>query len=666
MSHDRAVIALAKRAGLLVRWSDATGKSRTVEADTLRAVLRALDLPADTSSQLSDSEARLRDRSATIPPLQIVCHGEDVRVPTGRSARLILADGRCKPLRLWPASRGQSVFHAPREPGYYRVEVAGTEYGLAVAPARCIRLQDVSSGRRLSGIAVQIYALRGGTSGAFGDFAALGSFAKRAGRSGLDAIMVSPAHALSGAERGHFSPYSPSTRLFLNPLFADATLEGAPAENDTNGKELIDWPAAARKKVDLLQAAFSNFRRRRDRSAFDQFCRSRGARLRAHALFELLEMKFRRDGICGFGNWPRGFESPTSAGAVAFARSASEELEFRLFQQWLADRSFAAAQTSARGTMAIGIIADIAVGVNPEGSDAWSAPAELLRGLHVGAPPDVFNTHGQDWGLTTFSPHALPDSGYRSFVAMLRANMRHAGGVRLDHAMGLRRLWVIPAGAAPSEGVYLRYPQRDLFRLLALESVLRRTVVIGEDLGTVPDGFRDDLAAAGVAGMQVLWFERDRIGRFIAPGKWRRDAVAMTTTHDLPTVAGWWSGHDIDWRKQTGSLRSSEETERADRAADRALLWSAFRRARCARGNKPPSGQTDAFVEAALAYIGKSRCALAIAPAEDITSERDQPNLPGTTDEHPNWRRRMRKGDIFRERAVRARLRALLATRGVR
>jgi 4-alpha-glucanotransferase len=666
MSHDEAVIALAVLAGLLVRWRDAAGANRTVGIDALRAALKALGLSADAAADLSDSEARLRERSTAIPPLQIVRPGEDVRVPTGRSARLIFADGRCKPLRLRPASRGQSVFHAPREPGYYRVDASDVELRLAVAPAQCRRIRDANGGSRLAGVAVQIYSLRGGTSGAFGDFAALGSFAKRAGRQGLDAILVSPTHALVGTGFTRFSPYSPSTRLFLNPLFADATLEGAPAEKDANHEELIDWSAAARKKVDLLQAAFSNFRQRRDQSAFDQFCRSGGERLYAHALFETLDVKFRRDGICGFGNWPRGFESPTSPGAAAFARSSGEELEFQLFQQWLADRSLAAAQASARRTMAIGLIADIAVGVNPEGSDAWSAPSELLRGLHVGAPPDIFNTHGQDWGLTSFSPHALPDSGYRSFIAMLRANMRHAGGVRLDHAMGLRRLWVIPAGASPSEGVYLRYPQRELFSLLALESVLRRTIVIGEDLGTVPDGFRDDLVVAGVAGMQVLWFERDRIGRFIAPGKWRRDAAAMTTTHDLPTVAGWWSGHDIEWRKRTGDLRASEETERAERAADRALLWSAFRRARCARGNEPTPGQTDALVEAALAYIGKSRCALAIAPAEDIASERDQPNLPGTTDEHPNWRRRMRKGDIFRDRAVRARLKALLATRGTK
>jgi len=223
--------------------------------------------------------------------------------------------------------------------------------------------------------------------------------------------------------------------------------------------------------------------------------------------------------------------------------------------------------------MSIGIITDIAVGMDPLGSHAWSAPDELLRDLHVGAPPDIFNTRGQDWGLTGFSPRALLSSGYNSFLATLRANMAHAGGVRIDHALGLRRLWVIPSGASPADGVYLHYPQRELLGLTALESQLNRAVVIGEDLGTVPEGFRDELVRAGVLGMQVLWFERDNRGGFISPGRWRRDAAAMTTTHDLPTIAGWWSGRDIDWQERLGQLRSPEKQQRSERAADRKLLW---------------------------------------------------------------------------------------------
>jgi 4-alpha-glucanotransferase len=412
-----------------------------------------------------------------------------------------------------------------------------------------------------------------------------------------------------------------------------------------------------------LRAGFLRFRKRGATTEFESFCREGGESLLAHALFETLDRHFRDSGISGFSNWPAGFESPSAQGVRAFARSAREALEYQLFLQWLAARSAARAQLAARRSMAIGIIADIAVGMDPQGSHAWSAPHELLRGLHVGAPPDVFNASGQDWGLTTLSPCALEFSGYAPFIATLRAGMRYAGGVRIDHAMGLRRLWVIPAGASPSEGVYLRYPQRELLHLVALESHLNRAIVIGEDLGTVPEGFRKEIAAAGILGMQVLWFERNSSGRFIPPAKWRRDAVAMTTTHDLPTVAGWWTEHDIDWQKRLHRLRTGEGHLRNKRAADRNQLWSAFRRAKCSNAGPPARDMPSPAIKAALDFVGRTRCRIAFAPLEDIDGDRDQPNMPGTVDEHPNWRRRSKNGDLLRKKPARGRVDSFVAAR---
>jgi 4-alpha-glucanotransferase len=349
----------------------------------------------------------------------------------------------------------------------------------------------------------------------------------------------------------------------------------------------------------------------------------------------------------------------------SYQRDAPEEYEFQLFLQWLSARSAIAAQKAARESMSIGVIADIAVGMNPHGSHAWSAPDELLRDLQVGAPPDIFNTRGQDWGLTTISPRALGNSGYSSFIATLRANMAYAGGVRIDHALGLRRLWVIPSGASPADGVYLHYPQQELLGIVALESQINRTIVIGEDLGTVPEGFRDEQSKRGALGMQVLWFERDQDGDFLSPERWRRDAVAMTTTHDLPTVAGWWSGTDIAWHARLDQLRAPELEVQAERKADRERLWLAFRDARCATGAAPAAAEPDAVVTAALRFIGKSRCDLAIAPIEDISGEREQPNLPGTICGHPNWRRRMKPGDLLRNEGVRAHLDAFTNARKI-
>lgn len=661
MSGNTGLLALAAHAGLEVQWVNTGGATCTVGGDTIRAVLAALDLPANNAKQISESGKLLRRDRAAVAPLVVVRAQEEVEIGAGGKAELLDESGRRAALRMRDAQGERAVFRAPREPGYYRVATRNGAFGLAVAPPRCLGLQDIVPDRKLAGLAVQIHALRGGTSGAFGDLAALGQVSRAAGRCRIDAVLASPAHALFGADPGLFSPYSPSTRMFVNPLFADVTLEGLPAKADAGGKEPIDWSSAGPAKYAALREAFARFRARGDSRAFEAYCREGSERLLAHALFEALDNHFRARGVAGFRNWPSAVRSPGASGTAAFARDHKRELEFQLFLQWLAERSAAAAQKSARSAMAIGIVADMAVGVNPEGSHAWSASGELLGGLHVGAPPDIFNSRGQDWGLTTLSPRALRRTGFASFIATLRANMRHAGGVRLDHAMSLRRLWVIPAGAAPSEGIYLRYPESDLLRLAALESHRSRAIVIGEDLGTVPDGFRAAISRAGILGMQVLWFERDGGGRFRPPMGWRRDAVAMTTTHDLPTVAGWWSGYDIELRERCGQNADTGIDEREQRRADRKQLWSAFRRAGCA-DRRPPDSPI-AAIPAALAFVGKTRSTLAIAAAEDIAGVRDQPNLPGTTDEHPNWRQRLPPGDLLRDKAARARLKAFTASR---
>lgn len=660
---DRQLTALAEEAGLLVRWSDAKGHGQNVAPDTLRSVLCALDLPANSPAQIRESRAALRLMRENIPPLIVARAGEQISVPHFRRGELVLDTGERVSVR--PRGRdAASEFRAPNQVGYHRLECDGVERGLAVAPPRCVRLEDVCPKRRWCGISAQIYSLRGGTTCAFGDFAALGAFAKAAGRLGFDAAMTSPAHALFGAEPGRFVPYSPSTRFFLNPLYADATLERVPAgENDSEADDLIDWARAGPAKASALRSAFQRFRQSGATREFESFCRQGGERLAAHALFEALDAHFRAKGIRGFKNWPGGFESPHAPGVRVFASAARRELEFQLFLQWLTDGSASRAQRAARQTMSIGIIADIAVGMDPEGSHAWSAPNELLRGLHVGAPPDAFNRHGQDWGLTTLSPRALELSGFASFVATLRAGMRHAGGVRIDHAMGLRRLWVIPAGASAVDGVYLHYPQDKLLKLLALESLRHRAIVIGEDLGTVPAGFRDTIAAAGILGMQVLWFERDAAGRFLPPANWRRDAIATTTTHDLPTVAGWWSEHDLDLHKKAGLMHGAERELRRERAADRANLWTAMRRARCASGERPGREYAAGVRAAALRYVTRTRSSIAFAPLEDLAGGLDQPNLPGTTDEHPNWRRRVKDEHVLRKKVVRARIKEFVDSR---
>jgi 4-alpha-glucanotransferase len=465
------------------------------------------------------------------------------------------------------------------------------------------------------------------------------------------------------ADPGRYGPYSPSSRLFLNPLYADPSVTfdaerivacTPPGRETLEQDPLIDWMAAATAKFALLRCLFDAFAAR-DLAAgsvlatdFERFVREGGEALREHALFEALHEE--RPGH--WTEWPAGWRQPRDADAV----------RYHLFLQWLTERSFATAQTAARAAgMRIGLITDLAIGMDRSGSHVWARQSDLLLDLSIGAPPDAFNPRGQDWGLTCFSPRALVARGFEPFIATLRAALRHAGGVRIDHIMGLMRLWLVPRGVPPTEGAYLAYPVEDLLRLLALESHRHGAVVIGEDLGTVPSGFRARLAAAGIAGTDVLWFEREGHD-FKEPAQWRGDAVAMTTTHDLPTVAGWWSGEDIRTRRALGLDAPGEEEEREK---DRLRLWHAFTAAGIADSSPPPGDQPAAAVDAALAYVALSPSRLMLAPLEDLLGLAEQPNLPGTIDEHPNWRRRLAPParDLFEEPPVRARAKIIAARR---
>ncbi|HUO92872.1 MAG TPA: 4-alpha-glucanotransferase [Rhizomicrobium sp.] len=499
-------------------------------------------------------------------------------------------------------------------------------------------------------LAVQIYALA--SESGIGDFGTLADFAADAAKYGADALAISPVHALFGARPSHISPYSPSTRLFLNPLYIPV------ASRDRAAKEgpLIDWPRVHAERMRSLRSAFDAFRGDDD---FDRFVREGGDHLLGHARFEVLDRRFVAQYIYDWRNWPAQWRDADSRSVQALD-AGDPEIRFQLYLQWRADTALGAAQKRARDAgMAIGLIADMAVGVAPNGSLAWSARDEILDGLSIGAPPDIFNPAGQDWGLTTFSPTGLRASGFAGFIATLKAAMRNAGGMRLDHAMGLRRLWVIPRGASAADGVYLEYPLENMLNLIARESLAHNCVVIAEDLGTVPTGFRGTIARHALYGMRVLWFERDGKGNFILPDAWERTAAALSTTHDLPTIAGWWTDRDIYWRRKTGATADATRKAKAMRASDRKKLWRALKQAGCAKGAVPESAGP--VIDASIEFLAKTPCPLAIVPAEDLLGLREQPNLPGTIDEHPNWRRRL--PDVFASRASRRRATLLTGKR---
>lgn len=644
---DRALDALAAELGVLTRWTDADGTRRRVPADVQRALAEGLGFPAATPAQIADSRSRLAQRLARPAPLSTVVAG----VPTvldgvapGAAFRIELENGERIDGRL---PHDAPLLPAVEAIGYHHLEAGGLRRVLAVAPPRCHAPPARHAGARPWGLAVQLPSLRRRGDGGIGDFAALAELAPSAAAAGAAALAISPVHAMFAGRPDWCSPYAPSSRRFLNVLFADPGGAAADDAASASSNALIDWAGDGAAKLAALRRFHDSAEGRAlaASAAFSAFCRDGGDALRRHAQFEAMRS--------GHAPWTSGV--------------AAGETGFHLFAQWLAARGLARAQAAAREAgMPIGLIADLAVGSDPSGSDAWACRERYLGDLTIGAPPDAFTRDGQSWGLTTYTPLALRENGYGDFIALLRAAMRHAGGVRIDHAMSLLRLWLVPRGASARDGAYLSYPLRDLMRLLALESVRHRCLVIGEDLGVVPAGFRRTLRGAGVLGTDVLWFQRGE--DFTPPRRWRRDAVAMTTTHDLPTLAGWWRGLDIAARRRVGaSTERAAARAQATRRRERARLVAAIR----AAGIETPSaddGGTGAFVEAAIGFVGTSRAALVLLPLEDALARPNQVNLPGIARGYPNWSQRLpgSASQLLDAAPVRRRLRALANARTAR
>jgi 4-alpha-glucanotransferase len=624
---------LAETAGILIHWRDVNGVFRTVADENLRAILGAIGLPAETDAEIRDSlDVAAREHDAMLPLITVELYQPVVLPGKPGTFKITLESGTV--IRGKAAAHdGKILLPALAEPGYHQLEMGKRAMTIAAAPACGWTLEDAGGGSKMYGLAVQLYGLRRHGDGGIGDFTALATFARHASARGADAVAISPVHAQFSNDVTRFSPYAPSNRAALNVLHIGE-------EFDQADDDFVNWPEAAAAKLGRLRALFETSC---DDAALAGFRREAGQGLEDHAVFEALAgfLARRNFDLKDHATWPEEFRSPRSQAVADFARAHDEDVKFHAWLQYRADAGLAAAQKAARDSgQRIGLIADLAVGTDASGSQGWSRPQEILQGLEIGAPPDLINREGQSWGITAFSPRGLRNSGFSAFIDMLRHALRHAGGVRIDHVMGLARLWIVPNGRSSAEGAYLTMPETDLLRLVVLESQRHKAVILGEDLGTLPDGFQEKLNRAGIAGLRVLWFERDR-ERFLPPAEWTKTAVAMTTTHDLPTVAGWWQGSDIMWREKLGM--SGEDFSARER--DRAALWRALTESGATDREQPPGHDGAAVTYPACAHLGKAGCALALLPVEDALSLEEQPNFPGTIDEHPNWRRRL-KDDV--------------------
>ncbi|WP_454689994.1 4-alpha-glucanotransferase [Achromobacter aloeverae] len=698
---DADLAALASQAGIAVDWVDARGQPRRVADDVLRAMLGALGLPAADAAQIRDSAARLHEENGQPAGLLIVDAGAPIEFDARPDdAYLLLGeDGEQRTLAAHDTDDGRTRLPAVDTPGYYVLEAGDWRRNLAVVPPRSPSVAELleTPHPRAWGISAQLYSLRRHHGGdpaqmaGMGDFTALTRLATAAGQRGAAALAISPVHAMFAADPGRYSPYGPSSRLFLNSLYVDpsavlgeaavgAALRGLGLGDEAlrlDGLSLIDWPAVARLRLKVLRRLYDDFRDDAHSELQDAFTRFRiagGEALESHARFEALHARH----LPPLGDatdwrlWPADLRDPAGNGVRAYAHAHDRDVAFHIFLQWLAAQGLAGAQQAARAAgMGIGLIGDLAVGTDPGGSHAWSRQADILEGLSPGAPPDIYNPLGQCWGLTAFSPRALHLSGYAAFIEMLRAALAHTGGLRIDHVLGLARMWLVPQGAPAADGAYLRYPLDDMLRLVALEAWRHRALIIGENLGTVPEGFNHRIEQAGMLGMDVLWFQRDgwagNPAPFQQPRYWPGAAIATTTTHDLPTVAGWWRGADIGWRDGLKLLGPGEtgESLRHERERDRGALWHALREAGCIGHDQPPAPPADAPVEAVLRFVAGTPVPLMLAPLEDLLAQEEQPNLPGTIDSHPNWRRRLEPEveHVFDLQPVRLRVDAIEAGR---
>ncbi len=527
-------------------------------------------------------------------------------------------------------------------------------------------MPDWLAGGRIWGVTCQLYGVRSSRNAGIGDFEDLAQLAELAAKAGADFIGVNPLHALFFAEAERYSPYAPSSRLFLNPFYiAVDRLPGAQAGRETPGARsarasaLVDYPQVAHLKRRAFEHAYDAFCDSRARAGkgdmrdFNGFCAERGSTLHRFALYEALsEALVARGHYSGWHTWPASYRKHDSHAVRRFERENEERITFHKWLQWVAETQLRQAQERAIAAgMRIGLYLDLAVGVAPDGADTWAQPGIVVDGARVGCPPDMFNDNGQDWGLAPLSPAALKGRDFAPFVAMLRALMRNAGAVRIDHAMGLTRLYWIPGNVRATEGAYVRFPMRDMLRRLALVSQELRTVVIGEDLGTVPPGFREAMSEMEIQGYRVLYFEREGDGSFRTPHAYTHRALACLSTHDLPTLKGWWRGSDIDHREESDLVSPEHAANmRAGRAHDRTLLLVALNSAGLLPREFEPvlSGALPMPIDLPLdlctamhALLARTASRLVAVQLEDLVGMQEQANVPGTVIEHPNWQRKL-------------------------
>jgi 4-alpha-glucanotransferase len=682
---EATITSQARQRGVGDAYHDYRGELRYFSLETKAGILRAMGAAGGAPRRLLPPVAASNSQRIGF---DVVLTGAQLGAALSWSVRLedgsqhagVQACRECAELGSGE-TRGQwssrRRFELPLElpPGYHDLECAiqgeaGERCRLIIAPQKCYEPQPIAAGGRLWGVAVQLYTLRSAENWGMGDFGDLQELIRWLGSLGAGFVGLNPLHALAPAAPGKASPYSASNRHFLNILYIAvprvteySLCRGAQRRvasrrftlrlAELRGRALVDYVEVAALKLEILQLLYDEFRQRHldsgtPRAArFGAFVAAGGERLRRQACFDALDRYLVEQRQCtsGWMNWPAEYHDPAGPACEAFAIANPRRVEFFLYLQWLAQEQLREAQALARSLgMPIGLYGDYAVGAAAAGAEVWGDRGGYCLAAEIGAPPDPLALKGQAWGIPPQDPLALQESRLEGFIALLRNNMRNYGAMRIDHVMSLFRLWWVPQGMSATDGAYVHYPLHLLLAVVALESQRNQCLVVGEDLGVVPDEMRAAMPQYGLYHYKVMLFEKDG-SRFRRPEEFPPHALATVTTHDLPTLRSFWGTEDIALRERLHLYPGDEVRDRIrrERAADRDALIVALREAGLAPvepadGNGP---YTAALVQALHAYLARSAAALASLQLEDLLGMIDPVNVPGTNEEYPNWQRKM-------------------------
>ncbi|MEM1361770.1 MAG: 4-alpha-glucanotransferase [Pseudomonadota bacterium] len=613
-----ALDCLAGRMGIQPSYTDAVGTYRQTSRETQLALLGAmgfaLDRPEDAVEPLRAFEAA--DAKRDLPHWVVCVPGDVPDLPLSDQVEwhLSLEDGSQK--------EGLGPQNLPGMPlGLHQLEIGGATTTVICAPSQ------LPLPKRSWGVSLPLYGLRPAEQGGLADYEDLARAGEAIAGYGAQFLALNPVHAGFLNDEQNYSPYAPSHRRRLNALHIPLDLPDRP------GLPLIDYDIEVPRRVDAMRAAYTDFLNGGGDPGFEQFKTQEGAKLEIFTLHQALSDKLGPY----WTDWPEPYRDPGSDTVRTAASDSRDAMEFHAWLQWSADKALARANMRLKAAgMRHGLYLDLAVGTHPAGAETWEDRMSFAFGASLGAPPDAFSADGQSWGLAPFNPHELAQQGFRALAETLRCQLDLAGMLRVDHILGFERAFWVPEDPG-CDGAYVSMPFEAMLAVLRLEAARTGAVIIGEDLGNVSDGIRSQMAASGVLGCRVQMFERLswETPRFRAPERYEHAAIASFSTHDLPTWRGWREGADLSALQSLGRI---DGDKRAAETAIRAQETTAFDRM---TAREAPAGTDPQEVDAMHHALAASQSALALVQIENVLDIQDQPNLPGTVTEYPNWRQRL-------------------------